>query len=1196
MNRFLSRSIVTCIALSLVSCKSYHFDAGRIDERPYGPGTEAIKRGRDAPAAIELSDPQLYARETLINDRRREHSYLQRQLDNSETVPFTPQLQRELTQITSVAANLGISFNPLSALQFRDFRQNNALQQQMDRMALEFQLTKLQKDLEAFKSSYVGDPKAIPDRPSALTPPATPTAPSTTAIATQLQTSIQSLTALLNTSLPGARATDVKPDPREDFADRQALRVDLRAALAEAQLDDRHDVHGHGLYRLQFCATVAPRENLSKWGLAELTITRPSGDRAFFEHLYSAWLAHNTYRLNVGIGAASRDASSTLPDTAYVSLAAGSGLFDVARIWFSNANDKLETNALPDKNPVAGHLDPCLHARSERQANVLGCDSIYVAVPPGFRDRVSPPFPAFEDMAFRKLVSEMLQIELQKGWGRDPRKTYFELNDSCDAFTHQRFNVDPIRNRPTDIDTFVERIVRAGSYERTLPGYRTSTELQAVLLQKPKTDRRKEKTAKTKSTSSLKSSEERGSASRPSRPAAQSQLKLSGTAQALTTQLRLLQDAIVNPELDFAQRREAVKELNIEEERLLKTAIDIQREWPLERHMLLMSPQEALVFAEEMLTLAPVISSSMRGIGSRRDLTPQTHQKILMFESVFEEITQSARLYLRLLQDLNPACKLSPAKNADVPREANRASSREKRQVGAYSQSRIASAPAKADAKPNMPADKQHVLQARTYEQEGRTPPPKFCSLLLYRAASVEDPCAGGLLDGAGYAHATSPSQLSQRISSMSNVADAVQIAVNLQAAIPQSGVGAEAAAGYARQTAMKAQALQRRPIVVGFSGLADPDAVKPETLSQNAPSGVSNDKQSDGATLTTRFGWVFGPPAQVSRDGRNLVLEQALTNYQVNADVSVPGWWHELDLEARTLWIGNWQNAKLVSYEESIVGVRPIKVPLPLKRTDLDGLTDLLTYKTLGRGLQLTRISSVQPPVISACSPETTVVIYGANIWRNSKVFVAGVEVAEDNILLLPDMEGLAAKIKTDSLQFRSNQMDKPMVVVWTRDGYDQFPIAVTGGLSDGKCVDKAGGPPPGQSTTSAFAKIFPEKLSACDKSVEFTVTGKNLATARQNYYFGTLRAANVGKIVTHSAAAGKPTLSTIKVRFDSLQKANVGLDSVALAMVKPDGILSTGIGVAAGECAGPKAEAKQKTKPKDKKTQPKTEAAGTK
>ena len=87
--------------------------AGGCGGDPYAlPLTEPARYGNDEPAGIHFGRPQVFAREALINDRRAEQAYLKKLLEDSETIPFKPQVLRELESLTRFAAQLRGAFDP----------------------------------------------------------------------------------------------------------------------------------------------------------------------------------------------------------------------------------------------------------------------------------------------------------------------------------------------------------------------------------------------------------------------------------------------------------------------------------------------------------------------------------------------------------------------------------------------------------------------------------------------------------------------------------------------------------------------------------------------------------------------------------------------------------------------------------------------------------------------------------------------------------------------------------------------------------------------------------------------------------------------------------------------------------------------------------------------------------------------------
>jgi hypothetical protein len=71
-----------------------------------------------------------------------------------------------------------------------------------------------------------------------------------------------------------AQETGAKPSPIEEFRDHQAYREEIRNAIFENALDDRHDLEGGTLYRLNFDATILPPKGLEAWAVVEVCVEK----------------------------------------------------------------------------------------------------------------------------------------------------------------------------------------------------------------------------------------------------------------------------------------------------------------------------------------------------------------------------------------------------------------------------------------------------------------------------------------------------------------------------------------------------------------------------------------------------------------------------------------------------------------------------------------------------------------------------------------------------------------------------------------------------------------------------------------------------------------------------------------------------------------------------------------------------------
>jgi len=287
-------------------------------------------------ATITLSDPQIYSRETLVNDRRREAKYLLALLEKSVNETFEPQIRRDLRTLTSTVLTLQGSFNPLAGRQaertdsLAEIDARVAETDALKRLAeARIGLVEAQRKLEDLAERQEalsrigslttgsdggggdgggdgdddsGDDDGGGDGEGGGGGGTTPGNPQQ-----QIDGEVKLLRANVDDlkkqidALPSTaqvRQTAVGATPREVFRDRQAYRAELRGALAEVELDDAHDQEQSSLYRLQFHATVLPGQHQDKMGVARLTLRPPELERYHVLELYKTWLGHVTYRLN----------------------------------------------------------------------------------------------------------------------------------------------------------------------------------------------------------------------------------------------------------------------------------------------------------------------------------------------------------------------------------------------------------------------------------------------------------------------------------------------------------------------------------------------------------------------------------------------------------------------------------------------------------------------------------------------------------------------------------------------------------------------------------------------------------------------------------------------------------------------------------------------------------------------------------
>lgn len=222
-----------------------------VEKEPYADWKlgQVTTGGPDVHAAIQIGDPQVIRRETLINDRLREVRHLERLIDESQNATFKPQIYRDLAVAEAMVAQLGLSVNPAAG---REFERQEALNQKQ----FEIDLLKLQTELDELKRLADADPSSAglkPTKPSDLKTDNL-SAPDLAKINGDIDKLILKTERLLisvgnEDGIDGlklrSRQSGISQSPEERARDLAAYRAMLRQMQQEASLDDSHDLRGN---------------------------------------------------------------------------------------------------------------------------------------------------------------------------------------------------------------------------------------------------------------------------------------------------------------------------------------------------------------------------------------------------------------------------------------------------------------------------------------------------------------------------------------------------------------------------------------------------------------------------------------------------------------------------------------------------------------------------------------------------------------------------------------------------------------------------------------------------------------------------------------------------------------------------------------------------------------------------------------
>lgn len=367
------------------------------------------------------------------------------------------------------------------------------------------------------------------------------------------------------------------------------------------------------------------------------------------------------------------------------------------------------------------------------------------------------------------------------------------------------------------------------------------------------------------------------------------------------------------------------------------------------------------------------------------------------------------------------------------------------------------------------------------------------------------------------------PRELVQQVSTTARAAEAISLAAAIAGQVPTHGIGADGNIAYARSAIGKADARERVPLAASFA----------------EPGEIVDRKRSLPA-----FGWLLGPRMTLNPAKQKLVLEQQIKPYDLSVDLSVPGWWPYLYIDAETAWAPNWRKGDGRTVAEGSAKPRRIKVELGPNSADYSALTALLSGTS---SIRFPTITSLSPARVSACSADTQLQIFGDNIWRASTVIIGGRKFDGAAVSVLPDMGGVLVSLNAVKLPAVANE--KAVVSVLTPYGAATKDLHVDP-PAEGQSCDP---PKPAEkpSTAPTIASLSSPELSVCVSSPVFIIRGTNLKD---------LEGVSLAAVEGRAAEAPPKNGTEVEAKFPDIKRGMLqGQETVPLTLRTKQGSVTT-------------------------------------
>ena len=266
---------------------------------------------KQSSGVIQFSDPKLFPREYLINERRDELSFLISALDECDTANVTPELIRELKVIQTISAGIGLEFDPAEGENFERSRELAEIKQDIAKTRTEMQLAQLQREAEILKDQLaslktidMSSPQNNADPGKVNSGVSTPSAAEVNNLFKNVESIEKNLRKDADTNVAVLRKSGGDAGPIDIFNYRKSCRDTVKNAINKTKLDELHDKDGNTLVRVQFRATVLPKnkEYEDTLGILRMEVLPPNLENPNSDsvvQIYRTWLKYVNRSINL---------------------------------------------------------------------------------------------------------------------------------------------------------------------------------------------------------------------------------------------------------------------------------------------------------------------------------------------------------------------------------------------------------------------------------------------------------------------------------------------------------------------------------------------------------------------------------------------------------------------------------------------------------------------------------------------------------------------------------------------------------------------------------------------------------------------------------------------------------------------------------------------------------------------------------
>lgn len=247
--------------------------------------------------SITVSDPQVFTRERLVQERFEEYQWLAQQLGN---YPIETKFQglRDFREFSGVYNELGIKFDPLQGNIDTLTQETEILNKRLEKRQAEKRLADFLENHSDQTEEGV-QPSSQSNQNLSAQESIKSSAVPETSLGSPENGKGKLFQKILANEFSMPKGTEgetvdkgkLSGGTTDLFHDQLAYRNTVRAAMREKQLDDAHDIFGSTMYDLQFDITLKPGEKTRRYAQVTLKIEEPGSllTEEYYLERYCEW-------------------------------------------------------------------------------------------------------------------------------------------------------------------------------------------------------------------------------------------------------------------------------------------------------------------------------------------------------------------------------------------------------------------------------------------------------------------------------------------------------------------------------------------------------------------------------------------------------------------------------------------------------------------------------------------------------------------------------------------------------------------------------------------------------------------------------------------------------------------------------------------------------------------------------------------